>query len=665
MNKKIICLLIVTCFIIVPVNQCTYNPDSLNNSPSLVNEPIDHSVDNTDSLDGTPSLVNEPVNQSTDEPEPFQEKPLLVYGFVLPNIRLENKTLENQIFCKIRHLVNDLLREDISVYWIASNITVNISEVIIDEELEMFFEKGSFVVPFTGDDFIDTKIVAIVCDYNQTSEIEENNAGVPVYLLMQQVDTLGRGLSNVKIANYISVLSCGESWFADVAYKCGFLDFEFIKNKDFRKQLINDNYNLLIWPGYDMYYDRWSYALLEIILGLSSGRNRAIRKFVSNGGGFVGSCWAVDMAARGAKSLLVNPSIVAQNPNLPSVVFLSISDIIAADGGDRPLEQQILDVNHPVAYGVDKYLTNGVGPGPMIAYVGESVDIIAEFKNNTKLGDTPSIVSNNFGDGKVVLFSPHPEVSDPDLGPKFWRRNTQGASNNKKLVTNAFYYATAQEEAELGASEPRNVSFIYDIWNETVDLSDLLNEQEEVFEEIKADIDESIEDVVEINNQIYSILNKIEQIGIEQNIDPVEIKNILSYVPTEYLLYCFDLIKVYLENTTATLETIEKIYPLLKDDTDFIEQIEQLKNDLSCKMDEMQEILSTSSEKLQKMEDLLESYRQHELLRKKIAEKFENISHDVEIQTKYIFQLMPGGYFNSLKLLRHYWYDYEVSIVEN
>ena len=35
------------------------------------------------------------------------------------------------------------------------------------------------------------------------------------------------------------------------------------------------------------------------------------------------------------------------------------------------------------------------------------------------------------------------------------------------------------------------------------------------------------------------------------------------------------------------------------------------------------------------------------------------ISHDIEIQTGLAFQLMPGGYFSSLKFLRQNWYDYE------
>ncbi|MCK4365257.1 MAG: hypothetical protein KAW45_04350 [Thermoplasmatales archaeon] len=607
------------------------------------------------------------LNQYAVSSEPLNDSIPLCYGFILPNAILDNKTLENQIFCKIRHLVNDLLREDISVFWTSSNMTINVSKINNGKiEENLLFEKGSFIVPFTGVDIVDLKIIAIVCDYNQSSEIEQNNnAKTPVYLLKEQISFDGYDLSNVKILNFMNFLTCGESWYVDVAFKCGFLNYDFVYNDNTSKKLEDSDYNLLIWPGYDLYYPSL-FAALEIILDFPTRRNRAIRDFVGKGGGFVGSCQAVFMAARGMKPLPAYPSILTQYPNLPSIGLLSISDIVTASGLaiTKDLEQEILDKNHPVVYGVDHYLTGGfLIHGPKIIKIGESVNVIANFKNDSYLDGTPSIVSNNFGDGKVVLFSPHSEIRDPDTGPKFWDGETTGTYNGKKLITNAFYYTTAQGEAELGASEPRNLSFIADVWDKTRDLSDLLNEQEDIFGEIEADIDESIENVADIIDRIYSILETIEQIGIEQNVDPAEIKDILYYGGNKYLLYCFDLIKIYLENTSTAIQTIEKIYPLLEDDADFIEQLEQLKFNLSIKIGKIQEILSTSAKKLRDIENILETYRKHQLFRKFMEKIVKKISHDIEIQTEYAFQLMPGGYFNSLKFLRHHWYNYETSIL--
>ena len=78
----------------------------------------------------------------------------------------------------------------------------------------------------------------------------------------------------------------------------------------------------------------------------------------------------------------------------------------------------------------------------------------------------------------------------------------------------------------------------------------------------------------------------------------------------------------------------------------------------------IQKTLSISLDKLQKIEDLLESYGRHPILRKNRAKAVKKTSHDIEIQTEYVFQLMPGGYFNALKFLRRHWYNYEVSAIE-
>ena len=53
----------------------------------------------------------------------------LCYGFIIPNIKYENKYLENQIYCNIQHMINDFLREEINVIWISKNISINVSRI--------------------------------------------------------------------------------------------------------------------------------------------------------------------------------------------------------------------------------------------------------------------------------------------------------------------------------------------------------------------------------------------------------------------------------------------------------------------------------------------------------------------------------------------------------
>ena len=70
-------------------------------------------------------------------------------------------------------------------------------------------------------------------------------------------------------------------------------------------------------------------------------------------------------------------------------------------------------------------------------------------------------------------------------------------------------------------------------------------------------INKSLEDIENLTNKIYSILKTIEKIAEEGDIN--ETKKALYYGGTKYLLYCFDLIKEYLENTSTTIKTIEKL----------------------------------------------------------------------------------------------------------
>jgi hypothetical protein len=48
----------------------------------------------------------------------------------------------------------------------------------------------------------------------------------------------------------------------DVAEKGGFLNFKIIKDGYISKELKNDAYNLIIWPGFDGFYNA-SYAIYE------------------------------------------------------------------------------------------------------------------------------------------------------------------------------------------------------------------------------------------------------------------------------------------------------------------------------------------------------------------------------------------------------------------
>ena len=51
------------------------------------------------------------------------------YGFIVTYESEGNYTIIDQKNCRIRHMVNDLLRENIQVYWTIENITIYITRI--------------------------------------------------------------------------------------------------------------------------------------------------------------------------------------------------------------------------------------------------------------------------------------------------------------------------------------------------------------------------------------------------------------------------------------------------------------------------------------------------------------------------------------------------------
>lgn len=65
----------------------------------------------------------------------------------------------------------------------------------------------------------------------------------------------------------------------------------------------------------------------------------------------------------------------------------------------------IIKDEHPVVKGCGKQLEIWYQNGPMMK-AGEGVEVLATYE-----GGTAAIVCSNYGQGKVVIFSPHPEGS--------------------------------------------------------------------------------------------------------------------------------------------------------------------------------------------------------------------------------------------------------------
>ena len=102
---------------------------------------------------------------------------------------------------------------------------------------------------------------------------------------------------------------------------------------------------------------------------------------------------------------------------------------------------------------------------------------------------------------------------------------------------------------------------------------------------------------------------------------------------------------------------------MLKNNPDFVQQIETLKTDLLSRVDEIKMICLQGYGMLEEYEENLEEYQQLRLLRAKFKEfLLTDLSHEFYWHVYSIFSYIPQVYFNSLKSLRHHWYNYETSV---
>jgi uncharacterized protein YoxC len=582
-------------------------------------------------------------------------------------VKCGNITIEEQINCKTRNMVNDLLREQIPVYWITTNVTASVRELTqCNDEKEMIFKEGGFVITFTGNKKQDTKLTAIVCDYNQSSKIEsENSVKIPVYLLMGTLDIQVYQLSEVKIAEYKGLVNSGcEHYYLEIARKCGFLTFEYLEDKKLAKKLNNRAFNVIMFPAPGFYlsflYNWKSVPVRWAIEDVKYGVSKAVRGFVATGGGCIGSCAGADRATSGMKietqirNLTIDLTKRAYNPKLCSIGFLAISDVIIKTPGIYldAIQSKIFNNTNPVTYGLEPVVVDWLYGGPQFLHIGKNSQIIALFHNtNTYLDETPSWLSSQFGNGKVVIFSTHPEITDFKIG-----------NTGKTIISNALYYTTSNGIKKLQTFYSTNLSFIKDILKKTSNLKIDINNKSEIFERIKIRINGTINEIKNLSEKLQSLDKLIRKIADEKNIDLNKNYTFLGNDSVNRNLVFLDIFIEYFRNTTKTIDILEEIYPLLEKDTKFIEQIESLKTELLKAIKETRCMCIESQKIYPHFYTALLEYQQAKILLKFKENVVKKNAYAFNRKIPIGFYFIPQTYFNSLKLLRTSWYNYEVSV---
>jgi len=175
---------------------------------------------------------------------------------------------------------------------------------------------------------------------------------------------------------------------------------------------LTDDYDLIIYPGgSDSYYD----LLADASIGAT------IQNFVDNGGGYIGICGGTLIAGNNFYYDGVNvpyPSMMG----LLDVNVYEYSDWVSYYVGSAVSLGHEVEMEHEIFndYTVSDIVDITYAGGPI--FTTSTEDILLSFNDdldssltNYAISGEAAVVAGQYGDGKVVLSSPHPEYSSEEI----------------------------------------------------------------------------------------------------------------------------------------------------------------------------------------------------------------------------------------------------------
>lgn len=591
------------------------------------------------------------------------------YGFIVPLIKDENYYKEYNLSNVVYNLINDLLREKIRIFWMAENNSLSVRTINSDEIKEMIFSMGSFVIPFSDNNSVNVKIISIVCDYNESNEIEEKLTNMPIFLIMNSFSIRGFRLTEVKIAHYKNPFSTdSEIHYVNAAQKSGFFNFEFLDEKTINR-LNKEDFNFFIYgygdtevsilcPPLNPYTGTpFFYAWEDIRYGVST----KIRNFVRDGGNYLGCCAGAQRASAGLDGMPFKFyfKFAASHTRMPVLGCLSLVDCFATlnsvNSSSNIVELEIMNNSHPIVYGMDTIVSDFYAAGPNFLDLGKNVEVISKFKNaHENLDGTPSWISSDFGEGKVILSSSHPELMD-------FEHNEMGC----KFLSNSYYYATSEFKENIEIIASKNVSFIRNIWNQTKELVITSINNSNLFDNVTSKLEKLLDNIKYLEKELNSSLNLINKIIIDENhvIDSYSSVHFLghfsiSVVKDRYLKLSIH----YMEDTIQKIEMIDRLYSQLEDDNSK-NIIISLNDDLNKTVSDLNEFVNKIKSYVENYNDSLNIY-QNSIFKKSKERKVHDSLHKITGNIPTLFSDIVISYFKTIKALRNNWYEYETSIID-
>lgn len=435
------------------------------------------------------------------------------FGYAIPLICGDNLpyTSSQQ---NIANLINDLLRMNVSVFWALTNFSVLTIRFSDNSLAHKWFEKGTFIVPFSGNLSQDALLSVIINDYAYESEIESRSA-VDIYYLIEPIVLDILPLHYAKVAYHFGaavgsyLLLC----YLDTLQQGGFLDNQILLDSDIATSLNNQDFNVFIWPGANLAKSLLAWKETTKT-NLHTDAMNQIRIFVANGGGYVGSCYGKNAASSGSRLINKFAHYSLDFPVSGRLALLLSGGLSIPSAGTST--DRIVNMSHPVSFGLSQIQRCFYGYGPIDRWYGQNTQPLATLDNFTfqwqgsdfkifkrffteclieiKLGK-PIWLTGNFFDGKIVVFGDHPEIPEP--------------YPLDRLIHNAVFFTSAGTNTSIELAKNLSIQTLSSFNNATSNLT--LTTSDHIF----LTLWEKIESLSLLCNKIDTTENKIVNLVLE------------------------------------------------------------------------------------------------------------------------------------------------------
>ena len=398
-------------------------------------------------------------------------------------------------------LVNSMLDLCVEVWWLQKRLKGG----------ERVYQKGDFVITLKSGDKNGNEI--LINHFLKTTE----ELGITVYpdagLNELNLITAAKKIVKPVIAAYYgNGTTDGAIWFVQALEKMGF-DIGIVTEKDILDGALElENYNVLILG-----------SGMEYCSHLGKEGCKKIAEFVHNGGGYIGHCGGSIAAVKGY-------------PKSSSSSWLELADVrlelkengnLLSSYASGPVIYNITMPEHPVMFGYEGKVPLVYWWGPIFSSeVGKNVSVLAtisapspdiqmphpeitritgvtpSIKELNHSPGKPAILAANYGRGKVVLASPHPESPDSEY--------------SYRLVANEVFFVTSfsenPEQPKPSAGFKQDYSF---------SLHKIANLTEFLLQELKV-AKEIVQDFTDKDTRVYGSVAESMLLYLKDSVNRLE-----------------------------------------------------------------------------------------------------------------------------------------------